>query len=106
MRKALAAGFLNATELADYLVTKGLPFREAHHVSGRAVAMAEDKGVGLEDLSLEELRSLSTLIDEDVYTALDYDTAVARRNVPGGTGPESVARQLEKMRRWLEEDGK
>ena len=106
MRKALAAGFLNATELADYLVTKGLPFREAHHVSGRAVAMAEDKGVGLEDLTLEELRSLSTLIDEDVYTALDYDTAVARRNVPGGTGPESVARQLEKMRRWLEEDGK
>ena len=106
MRKALAAGFLNATELADYLVTKGLPFREAHHVSGRAVAMAEDKGVGLEDLTLEELRSLSTLIDEDVYTSLDYDTAVARRNVPGGTGPESVARQLEKMRRWLEEDGK
>ena len=103
MRKALAAGFLNATELADYLVTKGMPFREAHHVSGRAVAMAEEKGVGLENLTLEELRSLSDLIDEDVFIALDYDTAVARRNVPGGTGPQSVARQLEKISGWLED---
>ncbi|MBQ9742033.1 MAG: argininosuccinate lyase, partial [Kiritimatiellae bacterium] len=59
MRKALASGFLNATELADYLVGKGMPFREAHHVSGRSVALAEEKGCGLEDLSLEELRGLS-----------------------------------------------
>ena len=101
MRKALASGFLNATELADYLVTKGMPFREAHHVSGRSVALAEEKGCGLEDLSLEELRGLSELIDEDVFVALDYDTAVARRNVPGGTGPQSVARQLENIKLWL-----
>ena len=101
MRKALASGFLNATELADYLVTKGMPFREAHHVSGRSVALAEEKGCGLEDLSLEELRGLSELIEEDVFVALDYDTAVARRNVPGGTGPQSVARQLENIKRWL-----
>ncbi|MBR3880883.1 MAG: argininosuccinate lyase, partial [Mailhella sp.] len=101
MRKALASGFLNATELADYLVTKGMPFREAHHVSGRSVALAEEKGCGLEDLSLDELRALSPLIEEDVFVALDYDTAVARRNVPGGTGPQSVARQLENIKRWL-----
>ena len=101
MRKALASGFLNATELADYLVTKGMPFREAHHVSGRSVALAEEKGCGLEDLSLEELRGLSELIEEDVFAALDYDTAVARRNVPGGTGPQSVARQLENIKAWL-----
>jgi len=101
MRKALASGFLNATELADYLVGKGMPFREAHHVSGRSVALAEEKGCGLEDLSLEELRGLSELIDEDVFVALDYDTAVARRNVPGGTGPLSVARQLENIKAWL-----
>ena len=101
MRKALASGFLNATELADYLVTKGMPFREAHHVSGRSVALAEEKGCGLEDLSLEELRDLSELIEEDVFVALDYDTAVARRNVPGGTGPQSVARQLENIKLWL-----
>jgi len=101
MRKALASGFLNATELADYLVTKGMPFREAHHVSGRSVALAEEKGCGLEDLSLEELRGLSELIEEDVFVALDYDTAVARRNVPGGTGPQSVARQLANIKLWL-----
>ena len=101
MRKALASGFLNATELADYLVTKGMPFREAHHVSGSSVALAEEKGCGLEDLSLEELRGLSELIEEDVFVALDYDTAVARRNVPGGTGPQSVARQLENIKAWL-----
>ena len=106
MRKALSAGFLNATELADYLVTRGMPFREAHHVSGRAVAMAEELGVGLENLTLDQFRSLSDLIGEDVYTALDYDTAVARRNVPGGTGPQSVARQLENIKRWLDEGDK
>ena len=106
MRKALSAGFLNATELADYLVTKGMPFREAQHVSGRAVAMAEELGVGLENLTLDQFRSLSELIGEDVYTALDYDTAVARRNVPGGTGPQSVARQLENIKRWLDEGDK
>ena len=61
-------------------------------------------GVGLEDLTLEQFRSLSDLIGEAVYTALDYDTAVARRNVPGGTGPQSVARQLENIGRWLEGD--
>jgi argininosuccinate lyase len=78
-----------------------MPFREAHHVSGRSVALAEEKGCGLEDLSLEELRGLSELIEEDVFVALDYDTAVARRNVPGGTGPRSVARQLENIKAWL-----
>ena len=67
----------------------------------RVAALAEEKGCGLEDLSLEELRGLSELIDEDVFVALDYDTAVARRNVPGGTGPQSVARQLENIKLWL-----
>ena len=90
MRKALSAGFLNATELADYLTTRGMPFREAHHVTGRAVAMAEEKGVGLEEQTLEELRGLCSDIGPDVYTVLDYDTAVKRRNIPGGTGPGPV----------------
>lgn len=103
MRRALAAGFLNATELADYLTTRGMPFREAHHVTGRAVALAEEKGVGLEDLPLEELRSLCPDIGPDVYTVLDYETAVKRRNIPGGTGPASVRTQLEELRAWLGE---
>ena len=101
MRRALGAGFLNATELADYLATRGMPFREAHHVTGRAVALAEEKGTGLEALSLDELRSLSPLIEEDVYAVLDYDTAVRRRNTPGGTGPEPVSLQMEALDAWL-----
>ena len=101
MRKALSAGFLNATELADYLTTRGMPFREAHHVTGRAVAMAEEKGVGLEELTLEELRGLCSDIGPDVYTVLDYDTAVKRRNIPGGTGPGPVDAQLKELEAWL-----
>ena len=101
MRAACARGFLNATELADYLVGKGLPFREAHHVTGHAVALAEKEGKGLEDLTLEQLRTLDERIDEDVYAVLDYDAAVRRRETPAGTGPKSVARQLEQRRQWL-----
>ena len=103
MRAACARGFLNATELADYLVGKGLPFREAHHVTGHAVALAEKEGKGLEDLSLEQLRALDARIGEDVYAVLDYDAAVRRRETPAGTGPRSVARQLEQLRQWLKD---
>lgn len=101
MRAACARGFLNATELADYLVGKGLPFREAHHVTGHAVALAEKEGKGLEDLTLEQLRTLDERIAEDVYAVLDYDAAVRRRETPAGTGPKSVARQLDQLRQWL-----
>ncbi|NCC23908.1 MAG: argininosuccinate lyase [Deltaproteobacteria bacterium] len=111
MRSALCSGFLNATELADYLVGRGLPFRDAHHVTGRAVARAEELGCGLEDLSLAELQYFSESIGEDVFTFLDYDNAVARRETPGGTGPVSVGRQIEAVRAWVrrynvKEDGK
>ncbi|WP_461209246.1 argininosuccinate lyase [Desulfocurvus sp. DL9XJH121] len=102
MRAAVSRGFLNATELADYLVGKGLPFREAHHASGAAVGYAERAGKGLEDLTLDELKSFSELIEEDVFQALDYDTAVARRETPGGTGPGSVKAQLKAIGEWLE----
>ena len=101
MRAALTRGFLNATELADYLAAKGLPFREAHHAAGAAVAKAEAKGCGLEDLSLAELKGFSPLVEADVFEALRYETAVARRNAPGGTGPDSVARQIADLTAWL-----
>ncbi len=104
MEKALKNGFLNATEFADYLVTKGIPFREAHHITGRAVALAENKNVGLEDLSLEEFNQLcegQTIVDNEVYEILDYHTAVKRRNVSGGTGPNSVQAQLKEIKEWL-----
>ena len=103
MRAACARGFLNATELADYLVGKGLPFREAQHVTGHAVALAEKQGKGLEDLSLAELQQLDARIADDVYAVLDYAAAVRRRETPAGAGPRSVARQIEQLRSWLQE---
>ncbi|NLW81012.1 MAG: argininosuccinate lyase [Desulfovibrionales bacterium] len=102
MREALKSGFLNATELADYLAAKGIPFRQAHHITGEAVAYAEGRGVGLEDLSLEELHRFSPDIGEDVYGVLDYANAVARRHIPGGTGPDSVQAQMASIAAWLQ----
>lgn len=106
MAGALSAGFLNATELADYLVSKGIPFREAHHITGRAVALAEERGVPLEALSLTDLRALCDRIDQDVFSVLDYQAAVARRNAPGGTGPLSLDRQFGKIRAWLADEAR
>lgn len=101
MRDACRAGFLNATELADYLAGKGVPFREAHHAAGQAVALAERLGRGLEELSLQELQGVSPQIGQDVYAVLDCAAAVRRRETPGGTGPQAVERQMEQLRRWL-----
>ncbi|MDR2573020.1 MAG: argininosuccinate lyase [Desulfovibrio sp.] len=102
MREACRRGFLNATELADYLVGKGLPFREAHHAAGQAVAEAERHGKGLESLSLSELRAIEPRVERDVHATLDYAAAVRRRETPGGTGPRSVKRQLKQMQRWVD----
>ncbi|WP_031484383.1 argininosuccinate lyase [Maridesulfovibrio frigidus] len=101
MENALKKGFLNATELADYLVGKGIPFREAHHITGSAVAHAETAGKGLEDMTLAELKSFSDKIDEDVFEILSYEAAVRRRVSPGGTGPESVKSQIAELKVWL-----
>ena len=101
MREALARGFLNATELADYLAGKGIPFREAHHMTGLAVALAEERDCTLEALPLNALRSICPEIDEDVYTVLDFSQAVARRNTRGGTGPAPIRKQIADLRAWL-----
>lgn len=106
MRAACSAGFLNATEIADYLAAKGVPFREAHHIAGRAVALAEAQKKKLEELSLTELQELSPLIAADIFASLDYDRCVQRRETPGGTGPASVERQIGDLEKWLEEQGK
>lgn len=103
MEAALKKGYLNATEMADYLTSKGMPFRQAHHVTGKAVAYAEKKGLGLEDLEIEELRGFSNKISKDIFEVLDYQQAVKRRKTPGGTGPESVAKQIDKITTWLNE---
>ncbi len=103
MEKALKKGFLNATELADYLVGKGIPFREAHHITGAAVAYAEKEVKGLEDMTLAELKSFSEKIEEDVFEVLAYEAAVRRRVSPGGTGPASVKSQISELKNWLKQ---
>jgi len=106
MLQTLKKGYLNATELADYLVSKGIPFREAHHLTGQLVSLAEEKKVGLEELSLEEMQTVCPQIEEDVYNVLDYFQAVKRRNISGGTGFESIANQLSELKKWQAEQKK
>ncbi len=85
---------LLATELADYLAERGVPFREAHRVVGQAVRLALERGGGLRDLELADYRALSPAFDQGLYAALDCGRAVARRAVLGGTAPSAVAEQL------------
>jgi argininosuccinate lyase len=92
---------MNATELADYLVRKGLPFREAHDVVGRIVLRAIESGVELEGLSLDELRAFAPLIEEDVYQALSLEQTLATKAQAGGTSPERVAEALAEARARL-----
>ncbi|MBO8141679.1 MAG: argininosuccinate lyase [Firmicutes bacterium] len=98
---ATRQGFLNATDLADYLVQRGVPFREAHRLVGQAVARCLETGRALEDLSLEELRALSPVIEEDVYAVLDIRRCVDARNSRGGTARAQVEQALAEARRRL-----
>jgi len=94
MRQAAGEHFATATDLADYLVRKGLPFREAHEIVGRVVLQASRDGAALEDLSLDELRRFSPLIEADVKDALGVEASLRARAVTGGTAPAAVARAL------------
>lgn len=95
MRNAAAKGFINATDCADYLVKKGMPFRDAYKITGRLVAICIEKELTLETLPLEEYKLLSECFDNDVYDAISLDTCVNQRKVYGGPAPESVAKQIE-----------
>ncbi len=101
MRAAAAGGFINATDCADYLVKKGMPFRDAYKISGRLVAECIDKGLTLETLPLESYRELSVLFSEDIYDAISLETCVKERSSFGGPSPESVIRQIEITRERL-----
>jgi argininosuccinate lyase len=98
MRKAAAGGFINATDCADYLVGKGLPFRDAYKATGTLVAICIDKGLTLETLPLEEYKSVCELFDNDVYAAISLDRCVAMRNVYGGPAPDNVIEQVNRVR--------
>jgi len=100
LRAAAASGFSTATDLADWLVREaGLPFRDAHHVTGRLVAMAEEQGCDLPDLALEQMKSAHESITEAVYGVLGVDNSVASRTSYGGTAPDQVRAQI---KRWKE----
>jgi len=99
MRKAAGAGYSTATDLADWLVRKlDMPFRDAHHVTGRIVALAAQRGVGLEDLELAEMQAVEPRIGAEVFDVLGVENSVASRTSFGGTAPTNVANQAE---RWL-----
>jgi argininosuccinate lyase len=98
MRRAAAEGFSTATDLADYLVKKGLPFRDAHEVVARAVRAAEAKGCDLSDLALDELQNFSPLVGEDVFAVLTLEGSLVARNHVGGTAPEQVRAAIARAR--------
>ena len=104
MRHAVEADFSNATDLADYLVRKGMPFRQAHSISGQAVALCIERKIWLADLPLADYRTLSALFDEDVYEAIRPETCVACRNSYGGTSYEQVTMQLDAARELMAEE--
>ncbi len=101
MRRAAAAGFINATDLADFLVGKGMPFRTAYKLTGELVAECTAKGTTLEDLPLEAYRAKSELFDADLYDAINIDNCLLRRTSYGGPTPESVERQIKIIRELI-----
>ena len=97
MEQAAAGGFTNATDLADYLVRKGIPFRSTHEISGKLVHYCIERGISLSDVSLEEFKTFSPLIEEDVYDAISIKTCVDKRTVTGGPAPETVKAYLDSL---------
>jgi argininosuccinate lyase len=105
MRAALVEEMLS-TDLADYLVRRGMPFRQAHHAAGQAVREAQERAIPLSQLPLESLHSISELFTDDVHDVFDFGASVRARRAPGGTAPDAVREQIEKAERWLQTHNK
>jgi argininosuccinate lyase len=101
MRAAALQGYATATDLADYLVKKGLPFRDAHEAVALAVSFAEKRGCDLAELNLDELKQFSTLIADDIYAALTLEGSLAARNHTGGTAPQQVEAAITRAKKQL-----
>ena len=95
MEQSAKKGFTNATDAADYLVNHGVPFRDAHTIVGKLVLYCIDKGISLDDMSLEEYRAISPVFDEDIYEAISIKTCIDKRNTIGAPGPEAIRRVIE-----------
>jgi argininosuccinate lyase len=102
MKEALKKGYLAATDLADYLVGKGMTFRQAHETVGKIILYAMEKEKELDQLTLEEMKNFSGQIDKDVHDWLDPALCITRRELPGGTGPETVRKRLDEVKREIE----
>ncbi len=104
MAKSALGGFTNATDAADYLVNKGVPFRDAHGIIGRLVLYCIDKNCAIDDLSLEELKQLSDVFEEDVYDAISLETCVEKRLTIGAPGKDAMEKVLQINRKYLSEN--
>jgi len=103
MQRAAASGYLNATDLADYLATRGVPFREAHRMAGEAVSFALERKKELHELTLEQLQSFSALIQQDIFSCLTTRQMIEQRTSYGGTGGKMVAGAIAAAEKWLEQ---
>jgi len=102
MREAARLGFATATDLADYLVRKGIPFRDAHEIVGKSVRYGIDQGKDLAEMSLSELQRFSPSIEDDVFQILSLEGSVSARNHLGGTAPEQVRIAIKRARSELQ----
>lgn len=103
MRNSLSTEML-ATDLAEYLVRKGVPFRETHHVAGAAMRLAEDSKRSLNELTFDELKSLHDKFDEDVMQIWNYEASVERKSVVGGTAKMAVVKHIENITAWVNKE--
>jgi argininosuccinate lyase len=102
MKKSAMLGFTNATDAADYLVNKGMPFRDAHSVIGRLVLFCIDRNCAIDDLSLEELKSFSEMFDKDIYDAISLETCVNKRLTVGAPSPDAMKKVIAINANFLE----
>ena len=103
MEQSAKHGFTNATAAADYLVNHGVPFRDAHGIVGRLVLYCIDKGIALDDMSLEEYKAISPVFENDIYEAIDVHTCVDKRNTIGAPGPKAMEQVIAINKKWIEE---
>ena len=104
MEESAKLGFTNATDAADYLVKKGMPFRDAHSDIGRLVLFCIDKNCAIDDLTIEELQSISGVFEADVYDAISLKTCVEKRLTTGAPGPEQMKNVIAIYHKYLEEE--
>jgi argininosuccinate lyase len=98
MKNNAKGGFTNATDAADYLVKKGVPFRDAHRIIGEMVSYSIENSITLDEISLSKLKEFSSLIEDDYYDAISLETCVSKRNSEGGASPASVRAQIAYVR--------